>query len=65
MERDQVGVPMTVPSREDAHFTDTRTLQDVALTDSPSYGNFPWCLWWQGSCPAFILGSRQRKIEHK
>ena len=32
-----VGVTMTYPSGEDAHTTDRRTLQAIALDDSPSY----------------------------
>ena len=38
---DQVGVTMTLPSREYVHTTDRRTLHGVALDDSPSYGIIP------------------------
>ena len=38
---DQVGVTMAWPSQEDAHTSDGRILQAVALADSPSYDNIP------------------------
>ena len=35
--------------RQDAHTTERRTLQAVALADSSSYGNISLHLWWQAS----------------
>ena len=46
-----MGVTRTWPSREDARTADTRTLQAVALADSPSRGNILLYVRWQPSCP--------------